>query len=353
MTDKTDSSHSCYPYHEPLVSVLVPSYQAGSYLGLLVKSVRAQTHQRWELLILDDGSGDLDHPDLHDIWGDDRIRAFRWSPNRGVSQATRFLMEEALGEYWCYPGADDLLFPNFIEQRLGLLHRHPEVSLVFGRGGQIDTAGQEVWFDLARKTYEQLKPLENRVIEAEDMLDLLLAANIINTPSILARSRPTIPILTRYHLDYRYCQDWFYWLLLAAHGLRFFYSGEILHCYRFHEQSLTQSPSSWAWRNIEPSLVLLTALALAAQTSELGLRCYQSYRIELYGNWLVRSAKFRDHPSWGRWASLARFAKLRWFEHPKVLFAALHVLRQRRLARRNSQVLHGLPSVYYAHPIFH
>jgi glycosyltransferase involved in cell wall biosynthesis len=232
MTVSTDGPHPVAPCYQPLVSVLVPSYQAGPYLALLVESVRAQTYQRWELLILDDGSGDLDRPDVQDVLADDRIRAFRWSPNRGVSQATRFLMEEARGEFWCYPGADDLLLPQFIEKRLTVLDRHPEVSLVFGRGGQIDTAGKEIWFDLGRKTYDQMKPLEEQVIEAQEMLDLLLAANIINTPSILARSRATLPILTRYQLDWRYCQDWFYWLLLAAHGQLFYYSGEILHSYR-------------------------------------------------------------------------------------------------------------------------
>jgi len=351
MRVSTDDPYSVDSCHQPLVSVLVPSYQAGSYLALLVESVRSQTYQRWELLILDDGSGDLDHPDVQGSLADFRVRAFRWFPNRGVSQATRFLMEEARGEFWCYPGADDLLLPEFIEKRLAVLFQHPEVSLVFGRGGQIDSDGKAIWFDLGRKTFDQMKPLEDRVIEAEDMLNLLLAANIINTPSVFARCRATLPILTRYQLDWRYCQDWFYSLLLAAHGQRFYYSGEILHSYRFHEQSLTQSPASWAWRNVEPALVLLTGLALAAQAGEIGLRCYQLHRRELFGNWLVRSAKFRRHPSWDKWSTLAGLADIRWFEWPIAVWMALQVFRKRRLARRNGTVLHGLPSAYFGNPI--
>jgi len=57
MTGSTDGPYSVDSCHQPLVSVLVPSYQAGPYLALLVDSVLAQTYQRWELLILDDGSG--------------------------------------------------------------------------------------------------------------------------------------------------------------------------------------------------------------------------------------------------------------------------------------------------------
>jgi glycosyltransferase involved in cell wall biosynthesis len=312
----------------------------------------AQTHQNWELLILDDGSGDLDHQEVQTVLGDPRIRAFRWRPNRGVSQATRFLMEEARGAFWCYPGADDLLRPQFIEKRLAVMGRDLEVSVVFGKGGQIDSAGEEAWFDLGRGLFDQMRSLEGQVIEAEDMLPLLLAGNIINTPSIMARSSATLPILTRYHMDWRYCQDWFYWLLLAAHGLRFYYDGEVLHNYRFHENSLTQSPASWAWRNVEPALVMLTSMALASPTGELGLRYYRRHRMELFGNWLVRSAKFRRHESWGKWSSLAGLASIRPIEWPQAVWAALRVLQLRRRVRWEGRVMHGLPSAYLSHPMF-
>lgn len=339
------------PSNFSLVSVLVPSYNAGPYLGELVKSVLTQTHANWELLILDDGSGDLDHPAVQSLLSDQRIRCFRWHPNRGVSKATRFLMEQAQGEFWCYPGADDLLRPRFIEARLETMRGHTEVSLVFGRGGQIDGSGKEIWIDEGRKLFERMRPFENQLIEADRMLQFLLAENIINTPSIFARSAATLPILTRYHLDWRYCQDWFYWLLLAANGLSFFYCGEILHDYRFHEYSLTQSDNTWTWRNVEPALVLLVAMSIASMTGDVGMNHYRRCRIELYGNWLVRSAKFRSDPSWRRWSALAGLAHIRLVDWPSVLLAAGWVFRMRREARKSSRVMHGLPSYYLAKPM--
>jgi glycosyltransferase involved in cell wall biosynthesis len=337
---------------EALVSVLVPSYKAGDYLALLVQSVLEQSHTRWELLILDDGSGDLKHPEVQALLGDPRIRCYAWTPNRGVSKATRFLMEQVQGEFWCYPGADDVLRPQFIEKRLQTLRDHCDVSLVFGKGGQIDAGGKETWFHVGKNLFDQMKPLEGSVLDAERMLPLLLGGNIINTPSIMARSRATLPILTRYHMDWRYCQDWFYWLLLAGNGLSFFYDGEVLHDYRFHEQSLTNSPESWAWRNVEPALVLLVGMALAATTGEVGIKHYRQCRIELYGNWLVRSAKFRSHPSWSKWSALAGLAQIRPSELPSVVGASIQVFKKRRRARRAARVLHGLPSRYFADPIF-
>jgi glycosyltransferase involved in cell wall biosynthesis len=338
--------------HPPLVSVIVPSYQAGHYLGLLIESVLAQTYENWELLILDDGSGDLDHPEVTGRLEDSRIRAFRWNPNRGVSRATRFLMEQARGDFWCYPGADDLLRPQFIEKRLSVLAAHPEVALVFGRGGQIDAQGNEAWFALGRDLYERMQPLEDRVIEAEDMVSLLLAGNVINTPSILARSRPTLAILTRHAMDWRYCQDWFYWLLLAADGLNFYYASEPLHDYRFHEQAMTQSQATWAWRNVEPALVLLCGLALAARSSDLAMRCFARHRHELLGNWLVRSARFRKHPDWEKWQARTLCAQACWWQWPLVVAEALRVHLRRRRLRRQNKVLHGLPSVYLSHRMF-
>jgi len=340
------------PNNQPLVSVLVPSYQAGRYLGLLIDSVMTQTHQDWELLILDDGSGDLDHPEVARRLEDPRIRTFRWQPNRGVSLATRFLMEEARGDYWCYPGADDLLRTQFMEKRLAVMAAHPEVSFIFGRGGQIDADGKETWFPLAQETFERLQPRQDRVISGEEMLRLLLAGNIINTPSILARTRATLPTLTRYSMDWRYCQDWFYWLLLAANGLNFYYDSELLHDYRFHAQAMTQSQATWAWRNVEPALVLLTGMSLAAQTGELGLQYFRRHRIELFGNWLVRSAKFRGHESWGKWSSLAGLASISPIEWPQAAWSALRVLQLRRRVRRQGRVMHGLPSAYCANLLF-
>jgi glycosyltransferase involved in cell wall biosynthesis len=340
------------PSNTSLVSVLVPSYNAGPYLGELVASVQAQTYTNWELLILDDGSGDLDHSAVQPMLSDLRIRCFRWHPNCGVSKATRFLMEQARGEFWCYPGADDLLRPRFIESRLETMRDHTEVSLVFGRGGQIDGSGKQIWFDEGRKLFERMQPFENELIEGDRMVRLLLAENIINTPSIFARSSATLPILTRYHMDWRYCQDWFYWLLLAANGLSFYYCGEILHDYRFHEQSLTQSDNTWAWRNVEPALVMLVAMCLSSKTGDVGMCHYRRCRVELYGNWLLRSAKFRSHPSWEKWSAMARLADVRLADWPSVLFAAGRVYRLRRKARRLSRVIHGLPSYYFVDSIF-
>jgi glycosyltransferase involved in cell wall biosynthesis len=310
---------------------------------MLVESVKAQTHSQWELLIMDDGSGDLDHPAVRPTLADPRIQTFRWYPNRGVSQATRFLMGQAKGEFWCYPGADDLLSPEFLVRRLAVMEEHPEVALVFGKGGQIDASGEEIWFHEGRLIFLQMEPFEGKLIEAEQMLQLLLTTNVVNTPSILVRTQQTLPILIRYNIDWRYSQDWFYWVLLAGNGLNFFYSGEILHSYRYHENSLSQSAESWAWRNVEPPLVLLTGLALAAQTGELASHYFRHLRTKLTANWLLRSARFRKHPSWPHWRSLAQSLSIRWFEWPSVVLQMMRILRIRRKYRANGLLLHGLP----------
>ncbi|QIF02928.1 glycosyltransferase family A protein [Roseimicrobium sp. ORNL1] len=329
-----------------LVSVLVPTYNAGPYLKELVESVKRQDYEEWELLILDDGSGDLKFPGTEECLNDPRIRTFTWGKNRGVSQATLFLMQQARGEFWCYPGADDVLKPAFLSARLGVMNSYPDVALVFGKGGQIDSEGKQVWFDLGMQTFEEMRPLENQLIEPEQMLQILLGGNIISTPSILGRTTATLPILTRYQMDWRYCQDWFYWLLLASGGIRFYYHGEMLHDYRVHQHSLSQSNESWAWRNVEPSLVLLTALHLSAGESSLALSFYERCRHELYANWLVRSARFRKHPSWKRWSSLANLTKIQLLEWPWVFWNVLRVYIKRRRARSQAKVMHGLPSFY-------
>ena len=90
------------------------------------------------------------------------------------------------------------------------------------------------------------------------MLEKLLEGSQINTTSVMARSAATLSHLLRSSYDWRFCQDWFYWLLLAGAGCRFGYDKTVLHDYRVHQDQLTRRDDLLAVRVVEPALVLLT-----------------------------------------------------------------------------------------------
>lgn len=91
----------------PGISVIVPVYNAEKYLKQCVESVRKQTFQDWELLLVDDGSKDHSGP-LCDKWAgcDSRIRVFH-KENGGVSSARNLGLQEAKGSFIAFLDVDD------------------------------------------------------------------------------------------------------------------------------------------------------------------------------------------------------------------------------------------------------
>jgi glycosyltransferase involved in cell wall biosynthesis len=92
----------------PGISVIVPVYQAEKYLEKCVESVRKQTFQDWELLLVDDGCRDDSGAICDRLAGeDDRIRVFHIKKNGGVSKARNLALGEAKGEFIAFLDVDD------------------------------------------------------------------------------------------------------------------------------------------------------------------------------------------------------------------------------------------------------
>ena len=204
----------------PLVSILVPAYNAAPFLGELCDSIQAQTHPNFEALILDDGSSDGTSEVLTPFRKDSRFKIIRWTPNRGVNAATSALLSRMKGEYWCHPDADDVLHPNFVAQRLNLLESHPEAAMVHGPAEYINAAGGPAKVDFP---YLELPAS----MSGAHALSVLLQHNVIRTSSILVRSNITRLILPYFHCDWKYAEDWHLWLLHAATKYDFLWDRQI------------------------------------------------------------------------------------------------------------------------------
>lgn len=91
----------------PLISVIVPVYNAQDYVERCVRSLMKQTYQNLEIILIDDGSTD----DSLDICGklkmeDGRIRVFS-QPNRGVGAVRNLGLSLAQGAYLAFVDSDD------------------------------------------------------------------------------------------------------------------------------------------------------------------------------------------------------------------------------------------------------
>jgi glycosyltransferase involved in cell wall biosynthesis len=104
-----------------LVSVVIPAYNAASYVCGAIDSVLRQSHQDFEILIVDDGSTDNTHKVVQPYLSDPRIR-YLCKENGGPSPAKNMGAIASKGEYLAFLDADDFLAPNALEAMLRAFH---------------------------------------------------------------------------------------------------------------------------------------------------------------------------------------------------------------------------------------
>lgn len=119
----------------PLVSVVLIFLNEERFLEEAIASVRAQTHRRWELLLVDDGSTDRSGAiaERHAREEPDRIHYLihAGKANRGKSASRNLGLERARGEYVAFLDGDDVYRPEKLERQARLLDEHP-VAMVYG-----------------------------------------------------------------------------------------------------------------------------------------------------------------------------------------------------------------------------
>jgi GT2 family glycosyltransferase len=119
----------------PLVSVLMPAYNAAPYIAESIQSVIAQIWQNWELIIVDDGSKDETFSiALSFAHKDPRIRAIQ-QPNAGASVARNRAFGLSKGAFVKYFDADDLLNPEALESQVNLALKNPG-CIISGKWGR-------------------------------------------------------------------------------------------------------------------------------------------------------------------------------------------------------------------------
>jgi len=109
----------------------MPAYNAAQYIHEAIESVRKQSFQDWELIVVNDGSTDGTRSYLESL-RDVRIRIVN-QENRGVSAARNAALELSRGEILTFLDADDALPEDSLLTRIRFLEGHPDVNIVDGR----------------------------------------------------------------------------------------------------------------------------------------------------------------------------------------------------------------------------
>lgn len=215
----------------PVVSVIMPAYNASYYIQQAIESVTAQTCSDWELIIVDDGSTDGTASIIaNNVKQDSRIRSF-YQENGRQGKARNLGIAHAEGEYIAFLDADDLWMPEKLETQLQEIVEK-NVDLVFS----------DSWFFLESNVSDRSRRVNtpNQYFKGEEALKLLLEGNQIPTLTVLAR-KEKIHLGGGFSekLSIQNAEDYHLWLKLIISGCNFYGSDKTLASYRAHSLAAT------------------------------------------------------------------------------------------------------------------
>jgi glycosyltransferase involved in cell wall biosynthesis len=140
----------------PLVSVVVPSYNHEKFIEKCIISIINQTYKNFELIVIDDGSSDNSVKILKDL----QIKYnfyLEVNKNQGLSKTlNRGFRDLAKGQYLTFCASDDIWFDNKLELQVNFLKKNTEYAMVYGKVILINEQGFELT-SASRKTNARLK----------------------------------------------------------------------------------------------------------------------------------------------------------------------------------------------------
>lgn len=123
----------------PEISVVIPHYNHGRYIGRQVSALLAQSHVPREIVIVDDGSTDQDFNVLLDLARAHRkVRVIRSGGRLGPARAANKGLDLISSRYVSVMAADDLVLPGYFEECASALASHPEAGLCCGDAVLLD-----------------------------------------------------------------------------------------------------------------------------------------------------------------------------------------------------------------------
>ena len=184
----------------PLLSVIIPCYNHGHYLGEAVDSILGQTLQDVEIIVVDDGSDDPDTRRSLSEFQRPRTKLISHQKNRGLPAARNSGITHARGKYICCLDADDKLHPTYLEKCLCLLEANHGIDFVYS-WTQVFGQEERVWHA------PQFDPEE------------IIHYNQLNPPAVFRRKVWQVVGGFREEMDRGY-EDWEFWIRLTRNGSR-------------------------------------------------------------------------------------------------------------------------------------
>ncbi|BAY36425.1 family 2 glycosyl transferase [Nostoc sp. NIES-2111] len=228
----------------PLVSVIIPAYNAEKFIGRTLQSVLSQTYRNIEIIVVDDGSQDKTAEIVTSMAQiDNRVRLLKQS-NQGVAIARNLAIDNSIGEYIAPIDADDIWYAQKLEKQVQCLENtDSSVGLVYAWTALIDESDNIIgnynsWY------YSHIHSVEGEVYKH------LLYTDFVGNASVPLIRRVCFDKVGGYNSELKKqnaqgCEDWDIYLRIAEH-YKFSVIKEFLVGYRQVSGSMSRSCISMA-----------------------------------------------------------------------------------------------------------
>lgn len=209
---------------EKLVSVIIPSYNDGSYLKQAIDSILNQTYSNIEIIVVD-SSDDKDTINIIKTYKEKILYFFQ--PRKGVAAALNYGLEQARGEYIARMDADDISLPQRIAIQVGYLEKNLDVDVLGTQSNKINEQGKVI--EKGDCCYYSDSQIKAKII----------FENCIIHPTVMMRSQ-LVKNGWRYD-EKQYAEDLGLWMRMATKGVKFANLHEHLLLYRKHENNMSSN----------------------------------------------------------------------------------------------------------------
>lgn len=232
---------------EPLVSIIVITYNSARFVLETLESAKAQTYQNIELIVSDDGSTDDTVEICHEWIGNNKGRFARTElitvpENTGIPANCNRALKMAKGEWIKYIAADDVLLECCIEDNVSHISLNNHIKVL-----QSDC---KIFFkDFIQKNFIKQSNLKlndffKEESNASDQYALLSKRNFLMAPAVFI-FKPVIEKIGGFDEDFHLIEDYPLWINLLKNGIKIYYLEKVTVKYRIHDDSIIKSGSRY------------------------------------------------------------------------------------------------------------
>ncbi len=200
----------------PLISVLLPTYNCDKYINECMDSILCQTYSNFELLIIDDCSTD-NTVNLIQDYKDERIKLTIKEKNSGITDSLNWGINNCKGEYIARMDGDDISLPTRFEEQVAFMEGNQEIVLC---GTQYSVLGEN--------------KLCNHPLTHDEIKVKLLSGCYIAHPTVMFRKDFFIENQLKYDIESEFSEDYELWSRLVFIG-KVANLNRVLLLYRVHQ----------------------------------------------------------------------------------------------------------------------